>query len=72
VIPDVLAALAMLSPFAIMALPDPDSRRRRVPGPVGPLGVMVACWRGRVAARRINCAHCPRAGAHRGLTGGVL
>ena len=62
---DVLVpALLMLSPVAILALPDPDSRRRRrqrrVPGPLGPLGVIAARWRGwrtvqrfrRAAARR--------------------
>ncbi len=64
---DVLVpALLMLSPFTILALPIPDSRRRRVPGPVGPLGVMAARWRGRRTGRRINRARCAQARAHRG------
>jgi len=67
VIFDVLVpALLMLSPFTILALPIPDSRRRRVPGPVGPLGVMAARWRGRRTVRRINRARRARAYAHRG------
>ncbi len=64
---DVLVpALLMLSPFAILALPAPGSRRRRqrVSGPVGPLGVMAARWRGRRTVRRANRAH---RGRHRTL-----
>jgi len=70
VIFDVLVlALLMLSPFATLALPDPDSRRRRrrVPGPVGPLGVMAARWRGRRTVRRTNRAPRARAHSHRGV-----
>ena len=63
---DVLVpALLMLSPFTILALPVPGSRRRRVPGPVGPLGVMAARWRGRRTGRRINRARRAQARAHR-------
>jgi len=69
VIFDVLVpVLLMLSPVAILALPDPDFRRRRqrVPGPVGPLGVIAARWRGRRTARRTNRIRRIRARAHRG------
>jgi hypothetical protein len=67
VIFDVLVpALLMLSPFAILARPHADSRRRRVPRPVGLLGVMAARWRGRHTIRRIDRARCARARAHRG------
>ncbi|MDQ4039758.1 MAG: hypothetical protein M3313_15760 [Actinomycetota bacterium] len=69
VIVDVLVpALLMLSPFATLALPHPDPRRRRrrVPGPVSPLGIMAARWRGRRTVRRINRARRARANAHRG------
>ena len=64
---DVLVpALLMLSPFAILALPAPGSRRRRVPGPEGLLGVIAARWRGRHTIRRIDRARRARARAHRG------
>ena len=63
---DVLVpALLMLSPFTILALPIPDSRRRRVSGPVGTLGVMAARWRGQRTVRRINRARRAQARAPR-------
>jgi len=65
VIFDVLVpALLMLSPFAILALPAPGSRRR--PGPEGLLGVIAARWRGRHTIRRIDRARRARARAHPG------
>jgi len=59
-------ALLMLSPFVILALLASNSRRRRVPRPVGPLDVMAARWRGRHTVRRINRARRAQSRAHRG------
>jgi len=77
VIVDVLVpVLLMLSPFTILALPIPDSRQRRIPRPVDPLGVTAARWRGRHTIRRVNRSRRARARAHRGrhraeVVGGV-